>query len=56
MAVLFWLGAGTPFANSDPPSEKKIVDVKKMSAKERAELGEILIFGKVGGSQDEYNV
>jgi hypothetical protein len=56
IAVLISLGTGALFVNADSPPEKKIVDVKKMSAKERAEFGEILIFGKVGGSQDEYNV
>ena len=38
-------------ANADPPSEKRMVDVREMSIKERAELGEKLIFGVVGGNK-----
>ena len=43
-------------AKADPPSEKKIIDVRDMSAKERADLGEKLIFGAVGASKIEGSV
>lgn len=43
----FWLLS----ANADPPAEQKIVDVREMSVKERAALGEQLIFGEVGGNK-----
>ena len=43
----FWL---VP-VNADPPPERRIVDVRGMSVKERAELGEELIFRRVGGSE-----
>jgi hypothetical protein len=40
-------------ANADAPSEKRIVDVREMSVKVRAELGEKLIFGSVGASKTQ---
>jgi hypothetical protein len=51
VAALVWFGFWAVPVNADPASEKKIVDVREMPIKERAELGEELIFGRVGGSQ-----
>ena len=48
IAVFLLLGSGISFAKADSQSEKKTVDVKKMSVKERAEVGERLIFGALG--------
>lgn len=39
-----------------PPFEKKILDVRQMSVKARAEFGESLIFGTVGASRKEFAV
>lgn len=50
-AVVVWFGFWSSPLYGDQPSEKKIVDVREMSIKERVELGEKLIFGKVGGSE-----
>jgi len=40
-------------ANADPPPEKKIIDVRDMSVKERTELGEKIIFGAVDASKTQ---
>jgi len=50
VAALVGLGCLPSPLYTDPP-QKKIVDVREMSVKERTDLGEKLIFGKVGGSQ-----
>ena len=49
LAVWFWIGAF--HSHADSPAEKKIVNVKAMSVKEPADLGETLIFGRVGDSK-----
>ena len=49
--ALVWFGSWSLSANADPSAEKKIVDVREMSVKERAALGEKLIFGTIGGSE-----
>ena len=50
--VGYWPG----FLFADSPAEKKIVDIREMPVKERALLGEKLIFGKVGGSEIQGSV
>jgi len=45
------VGIWLSHVNADLPPEKKVVDVREMSVKERAELGEMLIFGMEGGSE-----
>lgn len=56
VAALVSLGSRALSANADPPSEKKIVDVRQMSVKERAELGEKFIFGAAAASRTEDGV
>jgi hypothetical protein len=56
VAALVSFGFWSFPANADPPSKKKIVDVREMSVKERADLGERLIFGSVGTSGTELEV
>jgi hypothetical protein len=51
VASLLWYGFWLVPVNADPPPDQEIVDVREMSVKERAELGERLIFGRVGGSE-----
>jgi len=51
VAALLWFGLWLVPVNADPPPERRIVDVREMSVKERAELGEMLIFGRVGESE-----
>jgi hypothetical protein len=46
-------GNWLPLGNADPLPEKKIVDVREMSVKEKTDLGEKLIFGAVGASQTQ---
>jgi len=53
VAALVSFGLWSFPANADPPSKKKIVDVREMSVKERADLGEKLIFGSVGASRTD---
>ncbi|MGQ0812668.1 MAG: hypothetical protein ACT4OO_15785 [Nitrospiraceae bacterium] len=47
----FW-----PFPVHAEPPDKKIVDVRAMSVKKRAALGEKLIFGEKGASRTEFRV
>jgi len=42
--------------NADPPTETKMVDARAMSIKERAALGEKLIFGAEGASRTKFRV
>ena len=56
VAAIVSFGFWSFTANADPPSEKKIIDVREMSVKERADLGEKLIFGSVGASRTDFAV
>lgn len=54
IAALVSFGLWSFPVDAEPPSEKTFVDVREMSVKKRAELGEKLIFGVVGGNKVEY--
>lgn len=56
VVALIWFGFWSFLVDAAPPSGKTIVDVRKMSVKERAALGEKLIFGKRGASRTEFTV
>ena len=51
LAALICSGVLTVSLSADPSSEKKIMDVRDMTVRERADLGELLIFGMEGGSE-----
>ena len=54
--ALIYFGFWSFLVSAEPPAETKITDVREMSVKERVELGETLIFGKVGAGRTEFAV